>query len=103
MLQVMGFLWLLASSLSDYGVPAAALAVSVVTLLYSAVAMHRQSKVDVTTHLYDRIDQLEKEIATIERHAEALRKQCVELEKQVRQLREENLDLMRKLIRGDMS
>lgn len=96
----MGILELLvmASSLAEYSVPAVALAVSVITLLYSAFALHRQTKTDLTTQLYDRIDQLEREIEVVERHAEECRRKCAELESQVRQLREENLDLMRKLI-----
>lgn len=86
---------------SPYIVPLGALLVSLGTLVWSAFSMRRQTKADLTVQLYARIEQLEREILAVEKHAEALREKCTELERQVRTLREENLDLMKKLLQID--
>lgn len=102
MIEVLGVIILVAAKggalASPYVIPLAALLVSTGALLWSVLSMRRQSKVDLTTQLYSRIDALEGELAIVEKHAEKLRDECAELHKQVRQLREENLDLMRKLL-----
>lgn len=79
------------AAIGGYTFPAAMLAVAVASLLLAFFSQRRQARTDLTTMLYRRIEDLERQLA----RAEGLLREAHE---QIKTAREENIQLMRQLV-----
>ncbi len=84
---------------SAYSIPIAALIISVATLVYSGLSIRQKSEVDQEGLLYERIDDLEGRLAVAETHTESCEKRCAALERKMKDLKDENFSLMRRVLR----
>lgn len=90
-----------ASALSLYSIPIAALILSAAALIYSGVGLRQKTQTDHDSGLYLRIDDLEGQVELALREQERLQRRCSDLEKKIADLRTENFDLMKRLLKAE--
>lgn len=79
------------AAVGNYSIPATALGVSVIALLYTAWSLRRQSRTDLTAQLYKQIEDLERQLSRVESLLD-------EAQKELARVRDENIQLMRRLV-----
>ena len=87
------------ASLAPYALPLGALVVSALALSVAYFGLRQKTDADQVTGLYQRINDLETQVESLQREIDRLQKRCTDLDAQLSMSKDENIRLMRRILK----